>query len=376
MENQLLRTALYDNHVALGAKLVDFNGWEMPIQYDSIVDEHVATRQAVTLFDISHMGRFRFDGVTAGTFLDSLVTRKVASLKDGQVRYGLVVNEAGGILDDVLVYKLTDHDGRPYHAMVVNAGNREKIARVVQAHLPGDVEFADMTLETAMIAVQGPRAVALAKQFLDIDLPGMKYYYGACCRFDDQPIVCSRTGYTGEDGCELWVPASVVSEIWDLLMRQGASVGIRAAGLGARDTLRLEAAMPLYGHELNEQLNPYQAGLGFAVNLKDRTFVGSQALAQLRNAPNQRQRIGLKLAGKRVPREGYGVLDQGREVGAVTSGTFSPTLQQPIAMAYVESGVGDVGRELEVDIRGRNQTALVCGLPFYERSKAKEKVSS
>lgn len=376
MENQLLRTALYDNHVALGAKLVDFNGWEMPIQYDSIVNEHVATRQAVTLFDISHMGRFRFDGPTAGAFLDSLVTRKVASLKDGQIRYGLVVNEAGGILDDVLVYKLTDHDGRPYHAMVVNAGNREKIAHVVQAHLPGDVEFADMTLETAMIAVQGPHAVALANQFLDIDLPGMKYYYGACCRFNDQPIVCSRTGYTGEDGCELWVPGSVASEIWDLLMQQGASVGIRAAGLGARDTLRLEAAMPLYGHELNEQINPYQAGLGFAVNLKDRTFVGSQALAQLRNAPNQQQRIGLKLAGKRVPREGYRVLDQGREVGEVTSGTFSPTLQQPIAMAYVESGKGDVGRELEVDIRGRNQTALVCALPFYERSKAKEKVSS
>jgi aminomethyltransferase len=373
---QLARTALHKDHVALGAKLVDFGGWSMPIQYDSIVTEHDATRKSVSLFDVSHMARFRFDGGGAAAFLDGLVTRKVANLKDGQIRYGLMVNEQGGILDDVLVYKLIDHDGEPYHAMVVNAGNREKIASVIEAHLPADdVQFTDQTLDTAMIAVQGPRAIELTNPFLDTDLSAMKYYYGANCKFGETPITCSRTGYTGEDGCELSVPASAASTIWNALMERGQSVGIAAAGLGARDTLRLEAAMPLYGHELNEDIHPYQAGLGFAVNLKGRSFVGSEALTKLREAKNHPVRIGLKLAGKRVPREGYAVLSEGRQIGQVTSGTFSPTLQVPLAMAYVEAG-HEAKESLEIDIRGKQHAASICELPFYDRSKMGVKVSS
>lgn len=376
MNSTTLRTPLYENHLQLGARMVDFAGWSMPIQYDTIVAEHQATRQAVTLFDISHMARFRFDGLEAAEFLDQLVTRRVANLHDGQVRYGLCVNQQGGILDDVLVYKLIDLAGQPYHAMVVNAGNREKIAQVIQAHLPAhDVTFQDLTHETAMIAVQGPRAVPLASEMLDTDLASMKYYFAGVCRLHDQPVVCSRTGYTGEDGCELWVSAADAGRVWNELLERGASSGIRPAGLGARDTLRLEAGMPLYGHELSESINPYQAGLGFAVNLKDRQFVGRDALVALRKDDSLPRRIGVQLDGKRVPREGYRVFDDDRDIGCVTSGTFAPTLQRPIAMAYVEPAFVTDGQTLTIDLRGRRHPATVCTLPFYDRSKAPDQIS-
>ncbi len=304
------------------------------------------------------------------------MTRKSLKLKDGQIRYGLICNEQGGIHDDVLVYKLIDHDGHPFHAMVVNAGNREKIAAVIQSRLPGKgVTFTDQTLETAMIAVQGPKAVQLADDLLDVDLPAMKYYHGACCKFEQHPVICSRTGYTGEDGCELSVPAEVAMKVWNRLLERGKANNIMAAGLGARDTLRLEAAMPLYGHELNEQINPYQAGLGFAVNLKGRSFLGSEALIMLRDDNQQQVRVGLKLPGKRVPREGYTVLKNGNQVGEVTSGTFSPTLQFPIAMAYVDADCSTTDQAVEIDIRGRRHPATVCELPFYNRSKIQEPVS-
>ena len=373
MAANLAKTPLHDWHVGHGGKMVDFAGWSMPVVYDSTINEHVGTRERAALFDVSHMGRFRFDGPAAAEFLDGIISRRVTNLKPDQIRYGLVTNEAGGILDDVLVYHLVDHDGQAYHALVVNAGNREKIASWINDRLanasgaPCDVRFKDETVGTVMIAVQGPKAIGIADQLADIALGDLPYYNGKSCQFNGVPAMVSRTGYTGEDGCEVVVAGEHAMNVWSRLMEVGASEGIVAAGLGARDTLRLEAAMPLYGHELSETINPYQADLGFAVHLKDRSFPGRDVLATLKKQPRKSIRVGLQMEGKRAARENYSVVAGGNPVGHVTSGTFSPTLQYSIAMALVDPAFADAGTEVEIDIRGRMQPAKVVDLPFYQR---------
>jgi len=369
MEAALAKTPLYDWHVERNARVVDFAGWAMPVQYTSIVAEHLATRTAGGVFDISHMGRLKFAGPSAEKFLDRLLTRRVTGLAAGAVRYSLVTNEEGGILDDVLVYKMEDANGEHFHMLVVNASNREKMVAWFESHRSGaeQFEFKDETGETAMLAVKGPAAVANVDGGFNFDVAPMKYYSAISCKIGGCESIASRTGYTGEDGCELIVPSHIAVQVADQLLEAGQSLGLRPAGLGARDTLRLEAAMPLYGHELSEEINPYQAGLGFAVQLKDRQFVGSDALGQLQRKDDYPQRVGLELDGKRVPREGYEVRNAGEAVGIVTSGTYSPTLERPIAMAYVRRDAATVGTELVVDIRGRHHPARVAELPFYRR---------
>jgi aminomethyltransferase len=366
----LNKTPLHPWHSAHGGRLVAFAGWEMPVQYGSIVDEHVATRTAVGLFDISHMGRLEFDGDRALAFLDRLITRRVANMKPGQIRYSLVTNEHGGILDDILVYQLQRPDGAPRIMMVVNASNREKIVAWLRQHQqPADgVTIRDLTFETAMIAVQGPAAVELVAPMVSVDLRGMKYYHGAMARWGTVDIVISRTGYTGEDGCELMVPRDTALAIWQQILDTGQSRGARPVGLAARDTLRLEAAMPLYGHELSEQIHPLEAGLDFAVQLDNHEFLGRDALVRAKANPAWRRRVGLRLEDRRVPREHYPVLAGDRAVGEVTSGTFSPTFNQPIAMAYVDRPESAAGQALQVDIRGRMAPARVVDLPFYSRN--------
>jgi len=342
----------------------------MPVQYSSIVAEHQATRTGLGLFDVSHMGRIRFDGPGAGAFLDSLVTRRVIDMKPGQVRYGLMTNESGGALDDVLVYRLTGATG-DYHVLVVNASNREKIVAWMQAHLPAqpDFKYVDMTVPWAMIAIQGPHALDAVQPLVEADLRAMKYYSAVETNVAGRTGIVSRTGYTGEDGCEVMIDADVAIPFWETVLRNGSANGAMAAGLGCRDTLRLEAAMPLYGHELNETISPLTAGLDFAVNLDGRNFVGRDALVREKAAPPALLRIGLQLDGKRVPREGYAVLQDGAQVGSVTSGTFSPTLDRPIAMAYVKPTAGAIGTSLAVDLRGQATPAVVAPLPFYKRKK-------
>lgn len=366
----LLHTPLYAWHAEHGGRLVDFAGWEMPVQYGSIVEEHQATRTALGLFDVSHMGRLRFEGHDAAALLDSLLTRKVVGMGLGKVRYSLVTNEAGGILDDVLVYHIPALAGQPYFGLVVNASNRTKIVNWVEQHrgrFP-NVNFIDRTEATAMIAVQGPRAIEIMDKFVDLPLDGMGYYTCTEASICGHSGILSRTGYTGEDGCELVVPASAAAAIWQTVIEAGAPVGARAVGLGARDTLRLEAAMPLYGHELSETINAFQAGLGFAVNLEGREFVGREALVKAQSNADQLRRIGLSLDGKRVPREHYAVVANGQTVGEVTSGTFSPTLNRPIAMAYIQPAYAAVGTELSIDVRGKLEPARVVALPFYKRA--------
>jgi len=366
----LLQTPLHAWHAAHGARLVDFAGWHMPVQYKSIVEEHNATRTAAGVFDVSHMGRIRFDGPGSTGFLDRLLTRKVVGIGPGKIRYSLVCNEAGGILDDVLVYHLQEHGGGLYHLLVVNASNRDKILSWLKSQKkPTDeVNFTDRTIETSMIAIQGPSALRIMEPLVGADVGGLAYYTGCETTICRHAGIVSRTGYTGEDGCEIIVPASAAEEIWERIFSSGKDHGVAAVGLGARDTLRMEAAMPLYGHELSEQINPFQAGLAFAVNLDGRDFVGKSAIAPKKDDPSQRVRVGLALSGKRAAREHYAVLSGGNRIGEITSGTFSPTLQQPIAMAYVPPASAKVGTELSVDIRGTAEPAKVVPLPFYKRN--------
>jgi aminomethyltransferase len=356
-----MRTPLYDWHTSHGARIVDFAGWDMPIQYTSITEEHNAVRTAAGIFDVSHMGRLSFGGPGALDLIQYLYTNDAAAMKDGQARYGLLCNERGGIRDDVLLYRW------PYGwAMVVNASNRDKIVAWIEPHRAGhDVQVIDQTATTAMIAVQGPKAVELCRGLVELDPSQLKYYFAAPTRYRGQGCVVSRTGYTGEDGLEFFVAAGQAVILWEELIGRGA----RPCGLGARDTLRLEAAMPLYGHELNEDIDPFQAGLGWAVKLGKGDFIGRDALLRRKEDRSLRVRVGLELVGKRIGREGSAVLHGGAEVGRVTSGTFSPTLGKAIAMAYVEPALTAAGRACEVDVRGQAVPAQVVPLPFYKRPK-------
>ncbi len=355
------RTPLYDWHVAHGARMVDFAGWDMPVQYSSIVEEHQAVRTAAGLFDISHMGRLSFGGPDSLALIQQVFSNNAATMKDFQVRYGLICNEHGGIRDDVLVYRW------PYgYAMVVNASNREKIlAWLAQYKGTRTVDVTDQTLSTCMVAVQGPQALALCRGLTAADAEQLAYYYATPTRYRDQACVVSRTGYTGEDGLEIMVGAAQAVELWEDLVRRGA----KPCGLGARDTLRLEAAMPLYGHELTEAIDPFQAGLGWAVKLDKGDFIGREALVRRRQETTLRQRVGLELEGKRIAREGASVWRDGRDIGRVTSGTFAPTLGKAIAMAYLDPASTAVGTACAVDVRGKPAPARVVPLPFYRRPK-------
>lgn len=380
MDRRWLRTPLYDWHVARGARMVEFAGWEMPVQYTSIIDEHLATRTRCGMTDISHMGRLRFEGPGAAVFLAELLTRRVADMRLGQIRYSLVTNDQGGILDDVLVGYYHDEYGQPFYVLVVNASNRRKIVQWIHAHLPREraeapgeeIIWADVTRLWAMFAIQGPRSIELLQPLVDEDLTAMRYYKGAQVRIlhpaaRRQGGIISRTGYTGEDGFELSIGASIAGAVWEVLMEMGQPLGVVPTGLGARDTLRLEAGMPLYGHELSEQINPFEAGLGFACHLVGYDFPGRDALLKIQQQPFTRQRIGLELLGRRPAREDCPVLSGGEQIGRTTSGTYSPTLKKPIAMAYVRPAFTQLGTELSIDVRGRLEPARVVQLPFYSR---------
>ena len=353
------RTVLYDWHVARGARMVDFAGWDMPVQYTSIIEEHNAVRTAAGLFDISHMGRLSFGGPDALALIQRVYTNNAATLKDGQVRYGLVCNDQGGIHDDVLVYRW------PYgYAMVVNASNREKIvAWLAESKGSFNVEVRDQTKDTCMIAVQGPQALDLCRGLTEADASKLDYYHATPTTYKGKPCVVSRTGYTGEVGVEYMVAAGQGVQLWEEILARGA----RPCGLGARDTLRLEATMPLYGHELSEDIDPFQAGLGWSVKLDKGDFRGREALVRRRQDSKLRQRVGLELQGKRIAREGAKVLAKGKEIGIVSSGTFGPTVSKSIAMAYIDPAFKEPGTMLEIDIRGKAEPARIVPLPFYKR---------
>lgn len=356
-----LHTPLFSWHQSHGGRLVEFGGWTLPVQYSGIVAEHQAVRSNVGIFDISHMGRLSFNGSDAQAVIDHAWTNDAAGMKDWQVRYGLFCNEDGGIVDDVLVYRW------PYGwAMVVNASNRLAVVDRLNGYLAGKAcQLQDQTTTTGMIALQGPKAVDLAADLFDVDVKAIKYYYAMATRCRGSQCVISRTGYTGEDGIEVMMGNGPIVELWEELVKRGAL----PCGLGARDTLRLEAAMPLYGHELNADLDPFQAGLSWAVKTAKGEFVGKAAMMRRRENAAARQRIGLLLEGSRAAREGCKIMAGGQEVGVVTSGAPSPTLGRPIAMAYINPDLAKVGGKVEIDVRGTPVAATVSALPFYKREK-------
>lgn len=347
--------------------MVEFGGWHMPVQYSTIVEEHHAVRRAAGLFDVSHMGRLLFTGPDACRLLDHVVTNDVSKLSVGQVRYALVTNERGTVLDDVLVYRLPSS-----YLLVVNASNQGKIISWLEQHRASfDATITNLAESHAMLALQGPKSVDVMTSIGNAESLKLKYYSAHEVPVLDAPAIVSRTGYTGEDGFEIILPTDRAVALADRLMAVGQAVGIVPAGLGCRDTLRLEAAMPLYGHELTEAIDPLSAGLQFAIKLQKPDFIGKAALAAIAQGGVKHTRIGLQLAGKRIAREGAKILKDGQPIGEVTSGTFSPTLEKAIAMAFVVVEHAQLGTTIDVDIRGKTEAATIVLLPFYSRrSKA------
>ena len=378
MSPSLLETPLAAWHVAHGGRMVDFAGWRMPVQYASIVEEHLATRASAGMFDVSHMGRLTVDGAAAVEWLESLLTRRVADIEVGRVRYTLVTRDSGErpvVLDDALVSRDRDAaDGTPRLAVVCNASNRERVVAWLESRLPkAGVTFADRTFESAMIAVQGPLAISIVGGLCSAAdasrIAGLGNYRATSAVVAGHAAAVSRTGYTGEDGVELVVDAAAATAVWEAIHAAGSPHGLRACGLGARDTLRLEAGMPLYGHELREGSDPFAIGLDLAVNLDGRSFPGCGHYAALRTHPAGRVRVGLRFDSKRSAREGDAVVQDERQVGVVTSGSFAPTLGTAVAMAMVDRDAAAPGTAVAAVIRDSRQSAVVTPLPFYQRDR-------
>lgn len=365
--DRLKRTALADVHERLGAKMVDFGGWWMPVQYRAILDEVKTVRSQCGLFDLSHMGRVRVTGPDRERFLDSIATNHVAAMKPGDIRYSLFCHDNGGTIDDLLVYKYED---AVY--LVINAGNTPKDLEHMRRHAAAfDVRIADETEASQMLALQGPKSEAILQTLTAIPLAEVKYYKHRGFGVNGVPSAwVSRTGYTGEDGFEVYVPRADAGGLWNALLEAGRPFGLTPIGLGARDTLRLEAGMPLYGHELADDINPIEAGLDFAVKFADgKDFLGRRALERAREK-KCRQLVGLRAESKRVPRQGYTVhVPAGPAVGFVCSGSPSPTLEANIGTAYVACEHAAPGTRLEIDVRGSREPAVVVPLPFYKRPR-------
>lgn len=365
-----LQTPLHAWHVAHGGRMVDFGGWSMPLQYSTIIEEHRAVRERVGLFDVSHMGRLHFEGPGALDWLERATTNHVAKLEVGKIQYSLMANDRGGVIDDLLVYRLPEPEPQPSFGVVCNAGNREKVIRRFE-ELKGEAnaQLTDQTQDLAMIAVQGPAALEVLARVVDAPLGSTNYYQltrGTIPTLNGAPVWASRTGYTGEDGFEVMLPSDLAESFWQSLIDSGADREIRPCGLASRDTLRFEAALPLYGHELSEDLNPYEAGVGWTVKLSKGDFAGREALQAFKRNPG-RTRVGLALEGKRIARQGASVLRDGKPIGIVTSGTFSPTLERSLAMALVDPTAAGIDTSVSLDIRGRQEPARVVALPFYRR---------
>lgn len=361
------RTPLFTRHQALGGKLVPFAGFEMPVQYSGVIDEHRAVRTAAGLFDVSHMGEFEFRGRGAGDLLDYITPSRISALDIMRAAYSCLTTPEGGFVDDILVYRLAPER----FLMVVNAANVAKDWAWVNASKGRfDVALEDQSSATALIACQGPLSLQIVAGLAEgFDALGLKYYHAAPGRIAGRPTLAARTGYTGEVGFELFLAPGDAGPVWDALLESGASRGLRPAGLGARDTLRLEAAMPLYGNDIDETTSVLEADLEWIVDWSKDSFVGRAPLAAQKERGLARRRVGFELKDKGIARHGAAVLLGGAPSGLVTSGTWSPTLEKAIGMTYLPTDRSAVGTEFEIDVRGRRLPATVVNLPFYRRPK-------
>ena len=364
--SSLKRTPLYEQHRELGARLVEFGGWEMPVQYKSILDEHRAVRAQAGLFDVSHMGEFGVQGAGALAALQHLVPNDVAHLMLNQALYTQLCQSDGGVVDDLLIYRLAEDA----YMLVVNAGNIAKDFAWIEQQCQGfEVQLTNQSSQTGLLALQGPAALGILQPLTDVDLTTLAYYHCAPGAVGKVDCLISRTGYTGEDGFELYCSALDVAELWTALLTAGQGQGLLPAGLGARDTLRLEAAYCLYGHELTEQTNPFEAGLGWTDKLAKGDFIGREALTRIKAEGLRRKLVGVEMIERGVCRCDYPVYDGEQQIGALTSGAPSPTLHKNIGMGYVEIAYAVPDKIVQINIRGRKTAAKIVTLPFYKRSK-------
>jgi aminomethyltransferase len=371
LSDDLLRTPLEERHVSLGARMVPFAGWYMPVQYSGVIDEHNTVRTAAGLFDLGHMGQVDVSGPDAVSFINYVGSNDTTVLAPGEAHYSLLLYPDGGVIDDIIIYRKPSGDG---YFVVINAANMDK--DVSWLHNQRDERSdLDVTVEhisdkTGMIAIQGPNAAGIVKGLSSVDLDDQPYF--SCRETTIAGIEClaGRTGYTGEDGWEFYCDIDRVGELWDALINAGEPLGLKPIGLGARDTLRLEARMPLYGQEISAEINPLEAGLGWAVKLNKDDFIGRDALRAVKEAGTTRRTVGFKMVERGgAPRTGYTVQVDGNDVGHVTSGTVSPTLGENIGIAVVERSVAGVGKPLDIVIRGKPVRAEQIRTPFYKRNQ-------
>ena len=353
---------LHDRHAALGGKFGNFGDWEVPLYFAGILEEHEAVRTRAGIFDISHMGKFYFDGAGTAAFLDSFLPRNILSMESGKALYMPLLNDQGGFVDDIIVYKITDSR----FILIVNASNTDKDELWIRSRTPKNVKFKNATSEKGLIALQGPLSVKLLEKVLGTpEFSSLGYY-----RFKEwKDGMIARTGYTGEDGFEIMTGFETLGKLWDDLLKAGAGDGVMPIGFGARDTLRLEAGMPLYGHDMDDKISPIEAGLDWAIDWSKEKFTAREILLKQKQQGAARKLVGFEMVERGIPRQGYAIQKNGKNTGEVTSGTFSPTFKKNIGMGYVETANAAPGTEIDVVVRDKAIKAVVVKLPFYRRKK-------
>ncbi|WP_202076659.1 glycine cleavage system aminomethyltransferase GcvT [Caldalkalibacillus salinus] len=364
---ELKRTPLYPVYETYGAKTVDFGGWELPVQFSSIKEEHHAVRTTAGLFDVSHMGEVAVKGPDAFSYLQKMLTNDVSKLVDGKAQYTIMCYPDGGTVDDLILYKKADHD----YLIVINAANIDKDVEWLQKHVEGDVEVEDVSHQYAQVAMQGPVAVDVLQQLTDEDLSAITFFkFKDHVQLADVNVLMSRTGYTGEDGFEIYVAPEDAPHLWEEILKAGEDKGVIPCGLGARDTLRFEAKLPLYGQEITADISPIEAGLGFAVKTnKSEDFIGKDVLKEQKTNGAPRKLVGIEMIERGIPRHGYPVYVEDNQIGTVTSGTQSPTLKKNVGHALLDQAYTEIGQEVSVHIRNKQVKAQVVQTPFYKRQK-------
>lgn len=358
------QTPLYEKHVELKGKIIDFGGWALPVEYSGILLEHEAVRTAAGLFDVSHMGEITVKGEEAEKFLQFILTNDISVLKNNQIAYTTMCYSEGGVVDDLLVYKYSNED----YLLVVNASNTDKDFDWIESRVIPGVEVKNVSLDYAQLALQGPEAQNILQKLVTDDLNEIEFYY-----FKDSvdiggvSVLVSRTGYTGEDGFELYFEASEGPKVWDMILEAGKDEKLVTAGLGARDTLRFEAALPLYGQEIDKDITPLEAGLGFCVKLSKNDFIGKDALAAQKSEGLKRKVVGFEMVDRGIPRSHYEVYADGNKIGHVTTGSFSPTLKKNIGLALIDAEYAKEGSDIEISVRNKNLKAKVIKKPFYTK---------
>ncbi|MBN2516737.1 MAG: glycine cleavage system aminomethyltransferase GcvT [Deltaproteobacteria bacterium] len=362
------RTPLYGRHIDLGARIIDFGGWDMPVQYTGVIEEHRATREAAGLFDICHMGEIDVIGPSAFELLQWVISRNLEGQKIGQIKLSVITNEQGGIIDDLTVYRLAEE----HYRLVTNASRTDDdyrwVLKIQEEKEITDVQVINATDETGKVDIQGPRSQEILQKITADDLSFLKYFYSMESKILNVPALISRSGYTGEDGFEIYTDAGRIGEVWDSLLETGADHGLKPVGLGARDTLRLECGMMLYGNDMNETTTPFEVVYGWITDL-DKNFIGSENLRRQKEAGVERKLVGFEMVDRGIARHGYGVFKDGREIGEVTSGTFAPTVNKAIGMAFVSVAHKKPGTEISIRIRNKEAKAQIVSLPFYQRQK-------